>query len=225
MKKEKQPKYLMYRILRFIIKPIYWLLYCPRIINKKMIPKVEAVIICGNHYHAFDQFNVMFATKRVLHYMAKKEYFDGEHSLFGDPKKPSKFGIAVSKWLVHNAKMVIRTDRNANTEEAKKAALDVLKSGKALGLFPEGTRNKTEEFLLPFKFGAVSMAQKTGAYLVPFAITGEYKARLFRKRNLSIRFGEAFKVPKDMDLEKANEKLYNIVSKLKKEGLEEINGK
>jgi len=225
MKKEKQPKYVMYRILRFIIKPIYWLLYRPKIINKELIPKDGSVIICGNHYHAFDQFNVMFATKRVLHYMAKKEYFDGEHSLFGDPNKPTKMGRTVSKWLVHNAKMVIRTDRNANTEEAKEAAVEVLKNGKALGLFPEGTRNKTEAFLLPFKYGAVSMAQKTGAYLVPFAITGEYKAKILGKRNLNIRFGEPFKVSKNMDLEKANEKLYNIVSKLKKEGLDQINGK
>jgi len=222
IKEEKQPKYIMYRLLRFIIRPIYKLLYRPRMINKELIPKEGSIIICGNHYHAFDQFNVMLATKRVLHYLAKKEYFDGEHSLFGEP---SKVGNAISKWLVKNAKMVIRTDRNANTEDAKNAALDVLKNGKALGLFPEGTRNKTKEFLLPFKFGAVSMAQKTGASIVPFAITGEYKKRLFKRGNLNIRFGKPFKVPKDMELEKANEKLYNIISELKKEGLEEINGK
>ena len=221
--KTKEPKYLMYRFLRFIIKPIYWLLYRPRIINKELIPKDGAIIICGNHFHTFDQFNVMFATKRVLHYMAKKEYFDGEHSFFSD--QPSFFGRAISKWLVTNAQMVIRTDRDNHTDDAKNAALDVLKSGKALGLFPEGTRNKTKEHLLPFKFGAVSMAQKTGALIIPFAITGEYKIRIFKRSNLNIRFGKPFKVPKNMELEKANEKLYNIVSDLKKEGLDEINGK
>jgi len=223
---KKQPKYLMYRFLRLVIRPMYMLLYKPKFVNKQVIPKTGPIIIAGNHYHAFDQFNVMLATKRVLHYMAKKEYFDGEHSLFGNQKKPSKFGIAITRWLVRNAKMVIRTDRNANTDDAKTAAVEVLNDGKALGLFPEGTRNKTNELLLPFKFGAVSMAQKTEAMIIPFAITGEYKMSLFKKSNLNIRFGEPFQVQKEMKLEEANEKLYNTIIDLKKEGLEAIkNGK
>ena len=218
---EKEPKYIMYRLLRFIVKPIYMILYRPKIINKKAILKDGPIIICGNHYHAFDQFNIMLSTKRVLHYMAKKEYFDGEHSLFGEP---SKIGNAISQWLVKKAEMVIRVDRDIKDDSAKSAAIDVLKKGNALGLFPEGTRNRTDELLLPFKFGAVSMAQKTGAYIVPFATTGEYK--ILKKNHLNTRFGEPFKVPKDMDLNEANEKLFEIIGNLKKEGLEDIkNGK
>jgi len=219
-----KPKYRIYRFLRFIIRPIYMLLYRPKMINKEVIPKEGPIIVAGNHYHAFDQFNVMLATKRILYYMAKKEYFDGEHSLFGSPDKPTKLGIKITKWLVTNAQMVIRTDRSAPDDDAKSAAIDVLNDGKALGLFPEGTRNKTDQFLLPFKFGAVSMARKTGATIIPFAITGEYK--IFKRNNLKIHFGEPFKIPKDMELEKANEKLYNIISDLKRKGLESIkNGK
>ena len=84
----------------------------------------------------------------------------------------------------------------------------MLNKGLALGIFPEGTRNKTKELLQPFKFGAVSMAKKTGATIVPYAITGTYK---FRTKDLKITFGEPFKIPEDMDLEEANEKLYNII--------------
>ena len=66
------------------------------------------------------------------------------------------------------------------------------------------------EFLLPFKFGAVSMAKKTGATIVPAGIYGDYK---FRTKNLSVRFGTPFKVD-NMTLEEANNKLRDEVGKL-----------
>ena len=83
-------------------------------------------------------------------------------------------------------------------------------------MFPEGTRNKTKEFLLPFKFGAVKMAQETGATIVPFGIAGDYIKG--GKGNLTVTFGKPFKIGKDDDLEKANEKLRNEVGKLMKQG-------
>ena len=217
---KKQKKYRMFRFLIFIIKPFYFLLLKPKVLNKQLVPKVGPIIVCGNHDHAFDQFNVMLSTKRLIHYMAKKEYFDGEHSLFGDP---SKIGNAISKWLVITTGQ-IRVDRNIKDDVAKGEAVQLLKEGRALGIFPEGTRNKTDAFLLPFKFGAVSLAQKTGASIVPFATTGAFK--VFKKNHLNTRFGEPFKVSKDMTLDEANEKLYNIITDLKRQGLEDIkNGK
>ena len=65
-------------------------------------------------------------------------------------------------------------------------------------------------FLLPFKFGAVSMAKKTDAYLVPFGITGDYK---FRSKNLVYRFGKPFKVT-NMELPDANKRLENAIGNL-----------
>ena len=94
-------------------------------------------------------------------------------------------------------------------------ALEILKNNGAVGLFPEGTRNKTKDFLLPFKYGTVSMAKKTDALIVPFGLTGDYK---FRSKNLKIKFGEPFKV-EDMSLEEANNILYKKVEKLMKENL------
>lgn len=61
-----------------------------------------------------------------------------------------------------------------------------------------------EHFLLPLKYGAVSMAQKTDSYIVPFGISGEYK---FRSKDLVIRIGKPFKVSQKENLEKVNKKL------------------
>ena len=62
---------------------------------------------------------------------------------------------------------------------------------------------------MPFKYGAVSFAKKTNAYLVPFAITGKYK--LFKK-SVKITYGKPYKVTGD--LEKENQKLMDIVEKM-----------
>lgn len=190
----------LYKIGRFLLGWIFKLYYNPKIINKEYIPKDGSILIVGNHKHLYDQCLTIVATKRGIHYMAKKEYFDS--------KKTAWFFKATG---------CISVDRSKKDESATNSALAVLTDGGAIGLFPEGTRNKTEEFLLPFKFGAVSMAKKTNSYLVPFGITGDYK---FRSKNLTIRYGKPFKVG-NMDLEKANKKLYKEVEKLMKQNLKE----
>lgn len=185
-----------FRFLRFILAPIFKLYYNPTIIGKENIPKEGSILIVGNHKHLMDQCLAIISTKRVIHYMAKKEYFDGKFAWF--------FKLAGC----------IPVDRSKKDENAKNSGLEVLKNGEVLGLFPEGTRNRTENFLLPFKFGAVSMANKTDSYLVPFGITGDYK---FRSKNLTIRFGKPFKACDD--LEKANKKLEEEVAKLMRQNL------
>lgn len=189
-----------YLLLTPIMRVLFRLYYNPKIINKEVIPKDGPILIVGNHKHIYDQCLTIMATKRVIHYMAKKEYFDGKMAWF--------------------FKLVgcIPVDRSIKDHNATDKALKVLNSGGAIGLFPEGTRNKTKDvFLLPFKFGTVSMAKKTNATIIPFGLTGDYK---FRSKNLTIRYGTPFKV-KDMDLEDANKRLYEEVEKLMRENLEE----
>ena len=189
-----------YLLLTPIMRVLFRLYYNPKIINKEVIPKDGPILIVGNHKHIYDQCLTIMATKRVIHYMAKKEYFDGKMAWF--------------------FKMVgcIPVDRSIKDHNATDKALKVLNNGGAIGLFPEGTRNKTKDvFLLPFKFGTVSMAKKTNATIIPFGLTGDYK---FRSKNLTIRYGTPFKVG-DMDLEDANKKLYEEVERLMQENLKE----
>ena len=78
-----------------------------------------------------------------------------------------------------------------------------------VGIFPEGTINRTDDIIMPFKIGAVKMSHDTDSTIVPFIITGEYK--LF-KRNTRIEFFKGYKIKSD-DLTKENEKLMNKISK------------
>lgn len=189
-----------YKFIKPLLGVIYRIYYNPKIIGKENIPKDGPIIVAGNHKHVMDQCGPILATKRPIHYMAKKEYFDGKHAWF--------------------FKMMgcISVNRSIHDEEAKEKAMNVLLDGKALGIFPEGTRNKTKEFLLPFKFGCVSMAKKTDAYIVPFSVTGDYK---FRSKNLVYRIGKPFKVS-DMELDEANKKLEKEIGDLMKKSIKEI---
>lgn len=179
-----------YKVFKSLLTPLYKFWYNPKIIGAENIPKEGAILVCGNHKHVMDQCNVMIVTKRMIHYLAKKEYFDGKFAWF------------------FKTVGCISVNRSIKDTDAKDHAIKLLNEGYAVGIFPEGTRNKTlgtkeEVTLLPFKYGAVSMATKTNAQIVPFGISGDYK---FRSKNLIIRIGKPFKIGK-MTYDEANEKL------------------
>ncbi|MCR4581123.1 MAG: 1-acyl-sn-glycerol-3-phosphate acyltransferase [Bacilli bacterium] len=190
----------LYRIGRFLLGPFFMWYYNPKVIGKENIPKEGQIIIAGNHKHLYDQCMTIVVCKRFIKYMAKKEYFDSWKT----------------RWFFKGVGC-ISVNRQVKDNGSKEEAIEHLKKGGAIGIFPEGTRNKTDKFLLEFKFGAVSMAQKTDAMIVPFGITGDYK---FRSKNLIIRYGKPFKVG-DMSLVEANDKLYHEVEKLMKQNLKE----
>ncbi len=187
-----------YKLLTPLMRVLFRLYYNPKIINKEVIPKDGPILIVGNHKHVYDQCLTIMATHRVIHYMAKKEYFDSKFAWF------FKFVGCIP------------VNREIKDKNATDMALMILNNNGAVGLFPEGTRNKTKDiFLLPFKYGTVSMAKKTNATIVPFGLTGDYK---FRSKNLTIKYGKPFKVL-DMDLETANNKLYHEVERLMRDNL------
>lgn len=117
-------KELPYKILMSLYKPIFKLKYKPTINGSENIPKSGPVIFCGNHKHVLDQFNLLISTKRVVHYMAKEEYFEGRHAWF--------FRLVGC----------IKVNRKIHDENAKNEVMKILSKGGSVGIFPEGTRNE-----------------------------------------------------------------------------------
>ncbi len=185
-------KYILYRIVRTLGYPIFLLLYRPEFEGRNNIPKSGSVILAGNHTNNLDAAIMIAGPKRVVHMLAKKELFK------------SKISNAFFRSMG-----CIPVDRKIHDENAKSEAIKVLKNNEVIGIFPEGTVNRTNDIILPFKYGAVSFAKKTGAYIVPFTITGKYK--LFR-RNIKITYGKPYKVTNDLEIE--NKKLMNIITKM-----------
>lgn len=183
----------LYKFLKVICKTILKVLYRPKVIGVENIPEDGPIIFAGNHRHAFDPVVVMTSTKRMVHYMAKAEIFKGLHG------------------KILEAIGIIKVNRSKSNPVAIKEAQAALSTEKgSIGLFPEGTRNRTDEDLLKFRHGAVVIAKNTNSKIVPFAINGKYK--IFKK-GLTLEFGKPIDVS-DLEIEEANEVLRSEVLKI-----------
>lgn len=188
----EKEKNLIYSILKPIYTALLKIVFRPKIIGKENIPKDGALIFAGNHKHAVDPTMVMISTDRIVHYMAKEELFKGIH------------GIILRKMGL------IKVYRGRANPNAVKEAEKILYKAGTVGIFPEGTRNKTNTELLKFRHGAVAIAKKTETKIQPFAIRNKYK---ILKKSVEIEFGKPIEVS-EMEIEEANEYLRNEVLKL-----------
>lgn len=151
------------------LKPIYRM----EIIGREHFPKEGGVLLCANHIDALDPPMVGVTSPRTVNFMAKEELF----------KLPVLKGILPK---VH----AFPVKRGLSDRQALRTAVNLLKEGQVVGLFPEGTRNKTGKLGKGFS-GAGFFALRGNAVVVPCAIIGPYKA--FRK--VKIVYGE----PIDME--------------------------
>ncbi len=193
----KEPVF--YRMIRRPLGFCFKAIFKPTIIGKENIPEDGRIILAGNHTNYFDCILVGCATKRCVHYLAKDELMRG----------PLKF--------IFKGLGIIPVNRRQKDKAALETAEMMLKDEKLIGIFPEGTINRTDDVIMKFKFGAVKMAFETDTNIVPFVITGKYKAF---KKNIKIRFFEPMKVSED--LEEANNKLMKVVyDELVREGVKQ----
>lgn len=168
------------------------ILYRPKVEGTENIPAEGGIILVGNHKHAFDAPLVMTNTDRIVHYMAKESLFKGIHG-----KLLESIGI-------------IKVYRTKSNPRAVTEAIEILKNGGVIGIFPEGTRNKTNQELLKFRHGAVAIAKQANVPIVPFAIRGDYK--IFQK-GLAIEFGKPVDISQ-LETEEANDYIKNEVLQL-----------
>lgn len=185
----KEP--LFYRIIRPIVTFLVKLVFRPNYIGLENIPKSGRIILAGNHTNNFDSPLLLSCTKRVIHYLAKEELTKG---ILGHGFK---------------AMGIIPVNRSIHDKGALNNAINTLKEEKVIGIFPEGTINRTKDIIMPFKIGAVKMAHETDTQIVPFTITGEYKVF---KKSVTIEFYKPIKLKSD-NLTKENERLMKFISK------------
>ena len=147
-----------YGFARSVVNGIFKPIYRMEVIGKENFPKDGGVLLCSNHISNFDPPIVGITAPRPIHFMAKDE-------LFSVP--------VLGKILPHVNAFPVK--RGMSDREALRKGLAILKEGKVLGLFPEGTRSKTGE-LGKGLAGAGFFALRTDAQIVPCAVVGPYKA-------------------------------------------------
>lgn len=128
------------------------------IIGEEHIPKDEAVLYIGNHRSYFDIVLTYARCRNLTGYVAKKEML----------KIP-----LLSRWMKFLHCLFL--DRSDIREGLKTIlqAVEQVKSGISVMIFPEGTRNKndSELELLPFHEGSFKIAVKSGCPIIPVSIT------------------------------------------------------
>lgn len=186
-----------YKFARPIVTAFMKIVYRPNIVNKDNIPKTERLVLAGTHTNFFDCLLLISSTKRCIHFLAKDSLMKG------------------IKGILFKNMAIIPVNRSIKDKEALSTAKEFLEKDKLIGIFPEGTINRTDDIIMPFKIGAVKMASDTNSTITPFAIVGKYKP--FRK-GLTVIFGEPYKVLQHDDLTDENKKLENKVIELIKMG-------
>ena len=187
---------MFYKIVRPIIKGLFYLLYHPTVIGRENIPVQGAYVLAGNHTNWKDPLFLIAVCPSSIHFLAKDSLFHGI------------IGFFVKKMEC------IPVNRKIHDKDALKNAKEMLLQGNVIGIFPEGTINRSNDFVLPFKIGAVKMSKDTNSYLIPFVITGKYQ--LFHKK-IQIEFLNPRKITKDLEME--NNQLMQEISMKRKASL------
>ncbi len=167
------------------------------------------VIVC-NHRSILDVFPAAVATDRPVHFIAKTDLWN------------KKMG----KWFANKCEC-IPVNRDGTDVRAIMQAMKYLKNGENVGIFPEGTRNKTDATFLPFRGGAAMISIRTKTPIIPVI---QYPKMRFLKRSYvyygePIEFAEYYgKKLTEEEYEICDEKLKEIMTQMYLE-LEEKFGK
>jgi 1-acyl-sn-glycerol-3-phosphate acyltransferase len=184
------------------------------ITGEEHIPSTGGAVVAMNHVSYLDFALVGYAfrpKKRMVRFMAKKEVFD--HKVSGPLMRGMKH---------------IPVDREAGAGSYQ-AAVEALRSGELVGVFPEATISQSFE-LKHFKSGAVRMAQESGVPVLPVVVWGSQrvwtknrKKDLRRGTEIRVVVGEPY-LPAG-DPQEATEELKARMQKLLTEGRSTYGGR
>lgn len=149
---------MIYFISRNILKLLFKIFFRLKIIGAENCPKNGPLIIAPNHASFLDPLIAGFAVPRALNFMARDSLF--RNRIFG------KILMSVN---------AVPLKREGADSEAMRIAIAKLCQGKAVLIFPEGTRSKDGSLGTP-KAGIGFLAVSSGASILPCYIKGSMDA-------------------------------------------------
>ena len=155
-----------FAFLRFVAKVLRIFLPYKRHDAVKSYEDRPYVLLC-NHFSMIDVMYPATAMKKPVRFMAKKDLWDN----------------AFLRWFCNKCRCIpVSRDGSGTDVKAIMQSMKYLKSGENILIYPEGTRNKENVDMLPFKGGFAAIAIKTRTPIVPIVQSG--KPRLFRKSHV-----------------------------------------
>lgn len=149
------------------------------VIGEENVPD-EPVLFIGNHRSYFDILLTYSRCRRLTGYVAKKEM----------EKIP-----LLSTWMKNLYCLFLDRDNMREGLKTILQAIDYVKNGISICIFPEGTRNRTDAPLLEFHAGSLKIAEKAQCPIVPMTIANaeqifEAHSPCIRKTKVIIEYGE-----------------------------------
>ena len=156
----------LYMFLRFIVAPVYKFFARVSVIGKENLPMTGGVLICANHIGVNDIFLLGTVFPRQIRFLAKKEWFS----------------VPVLSSLMR-ALGAVSLDRGGKDVGALKNAVNIVKEGKQIAIFPQGHRypgvNPADT---PIKSGAGLIAYHSHADVIPVCLKTEGQKYRFLRR-------------------------------------------
>ena len=158
---------MFYNVMAGLVKIFLFPFYRIKVFGKENIPEGKDIIVCANHWSNLDPFFLAISLPIKFNFMAKKELFE----------------IPVLRGILSKAG-VFPVDRQGSDIKSLRHAMSVIKDGKTLGIFPEGTRVK-EVNRENMHEGVGFIALKSYADILPVEIITSY--RLFSKVEIHVK--------------------------------------
>lgn len=170
----------LYVVGRVLLCGLFRLLFRLRVEGQGHVPASGGVLLVANHASYLDPPVVGCALNRPVRFMAKAELFE----------------IPVLRWLIRKLG-AFPVQRGGFDRRAVRRAIELLREGEVVCLFPEGTRTRTGS-LLPFQRGAGLIALRAGVPVLPIGIVNTFKpfaGGRFLPRPIVVRIGKPIPLP------------------------------
>jgi 1-acyl-sn-glycerol-3-phosphate acyltransferase len=151
----------LYRTLELTLAPALRAVYRPLVTGAEHIPATGPVILAANHQSFVDEFFIPLGARRQVFYFAKAEYFTA----------PGVRGRAMAAFFHGMGQVSVERSDPRSAAAVIDVGVEVLSEGKALGIFPEGTRSPDGR-LYRFRTGVARLAIRSGAPVVPVGLVG-----------------------------------------------------
>ncbi|GGM12596.1 lysophospholipid acyltransferase family protein [Nakamurella endophytica] len=175
---------MLYNLCKYVLLgPLLRLSFPATVIGAENVPDKGGVLLVGNHLSVADSFLAPLYIKRKVTFLAKSEYFT-EKGLKGRFKK----------WFFSGVGQVpIDRGGASAAHDALMTGVRLLREGKALGIYPEGTRSPDGR-LYKGKTGVARMALEARVPVVPMVTIGTDKvnpigSKMWRPHRIQVTFG------------------------------------
>jgi 1-acyl-sn-glycerol-3-phosphate acyltransferase len=183
-----------YTISRALLRLLFGFLFRLEAVGTEHLKPDTAYILCPNHASNWDPPLVGTPLQMQVHYMAKAELFD----------------IPLVKQLIRSYG-TFPVNRESVGKQTIQTILTLLRQGKVICIFPEGSRNSQEA-----RRGAATFALKTGTPVIPAAIIGSY--RPFSKMKVvygaPVEFADLQELSKDEQVTQATDRIMESIHQL-----------